>query len=136
MGTFSVEIEVGDPSGSRFEPVEALVDTGATYTMLPASMLRSLDVSPIDSQSFILTNGQRVCREIGQTLVSIDSRVRTTQVVFADEESDPVLGMVTLGVFGLRVDPIQRCLVPVDGLLVGTLSENDKTPTRLPVCRH
>ena len=40
MGTFSVPIEIGNSAGTRFEPVDALVDTGASYTLLPASLLR------------------------------------------------------------------------------------------------
>ncbi|MCY4110168.1 MAG: hypothetical protein OXG11_14235 [Chloroflexi bacterium] len=39
MGTFSIELQVGDPLGSRFETVEAIVDLGATYTVLPACLL-------------------------------------------------------------------------------------------------
>jgi hypothetical protein len=31
MGIFHVPIEIGDPRGERFESVEALVDTGATF---------------------------------------------------------------------------------------------------------
>ena len=46
MGTFAVSIEVGDPEGRRYEQFEALVDTGASYTFLPASMLRSLGIKP------------------------------------------------------------------------------------------
>ena len=42
MGTFLVEIELGDPEGRRYETVEALVDTGATYTTVPGSTLRRL----------------------------------------------------------------------------------------------
>ena len=34
MGVFSTPIEIGDPRGTRFEQVDALVDTGATFTML------------------------------------------------------------------------------------------------------
>ena len=36
MGTFSVRLQVGDPSGQRFEAIDAMVDSGATYTVLPA----------------------------------------------------------------------------------------------------
>ena len=39
MGTFSVQIQVGNPSGQRFETIDAMVDSGATYTVLPASLL-------------------------------------------------------------------------------------------------
>ena len=42
MGTFQVAIEVGDPDGQRYETVEALVDSGATYTTMPESLLRRL----------------------------------------------------------------------------------------------
>ena len=47
MGTFPVTIEVGDPRGERFEPVEALVDTGASFTWVPGDMLPRLDVVPL-----------------------------------------------------------------------------------------
>ena len=32
MGHFRVAVQIGNRAGERFEPVEALVDTGATYT--------------------------------------------------------------------------------------------------------
>ena len=32
MGTFSVELEIGDPDGLRFETIEAMVESGVTYT--------------------------------------------------------------------------------------------------------
>ena len=35
MGTFQVAIEIGDPYGQRYETVDALVDSGATYTSMP-----------------------------------------------------------------------------------------------------
>ena len=32
MGVFRVPVEIGDLDGTRFERIEALVDTGASYT--------------------------------------------------------------------------------------------------------
>jgi predicted aspartyl protease len=46
MGTFRVEIEIGDAAGERWETVETLVDTGAMYTTAPAPLLRRLGVAP------------------------------------------------------------------------------------------
>ena len=46
MGVFRVPIEIGAPSGSEFETVDAVVDTGATYTMLPGSVLTRLGIAP------------------------------------------------------------------------------------------
>ena len=42
MGVFSVAIEIGDPGGERYESIDAVVDTGATYTVVPASRFASL----------------------------------------------------------------------------------------------
>ena len=44
MGTFHVTIELGDPAGSRYREVSALVDTGASYSQMPGSVLRELGV--------------------------------------------------------------------------------------------
>ena len=48
MGTFAVPIQVGSPGVRRFVPVEALVDTGATHTLLPRDLLRSLGIDAIE----------------------------------------------------------------------------------------
>ena len=50
VGTFSVEIEVGNPSREEFVAVEALVDTGAIYTMLPEDLLERLGVEPYEAR--------------------------------------------------------------------------------------
>ena len=46
MGTFRVEIGVGNPLGGDLLPVSALVDTGATHSMMPASALEGLWLVP------------------------------------------------------------------------------------------
>ncbi len=117
MGTFSVTIEAGDPQGQRFSPVQALVDTGASYTVLPSSLLHELGVTPHGQRPFLLATGVTVTRNVGRTWVRIDGRVEMTIVVFGDEGTLPLLGAVTLEEFGLGVDPIARKLIPVPGLL-------------------
>ena len=42
MGTFQITVEIGDQSGQRFQELEALVDTGATFTKVPRSILRAI----------------------------------------------------------------------------------------------
>ena len=118
MGTFTVEIEVGDPAGDRFETVEALVDTGATYTMIPSSLLDRLGAAQVARMSFILADGQRIERAVGEAWLRIRDSSFHSPVVFANEDSNILLGAVTLQIFGLGVDPVNERLVPVDGLLV------------------
>lgn len=64
MGTFRVSIEVGDPAGQRYETVEALVDTGATYTTLPAPRLHGPGRVPHARDTFVLADSRRVERDI------------------------------------------------------------------------
>ncbi|MBI4329222.1 MAG: retroviral-like aspartic protease family protein [Chloroflexi bacterium] len=120
MGSFRIPIQVGDPQGQRFETVEALVDTGATFTVVPGSLLRRLGVQPSRRAAFELGDGRMVEKEVGQTRVRLDGQQATTTVVFGDEGTEPLLGVVTLEEFLLAPDPVHQRLLPVRGLLKAT----------------
>lgn len=121
MSTFNVDVEIGDPSGEQWEWVSALVDTGATYTWIPRSILHRLQVAPSFRFPFILADGRRIERDMAETKVRLNGQVRTTLVVFGDEGSQSFLGAFTLEGFGLAPDPINRRLIPVPGLLMSYL---------------
>ncbi len=111
-------MEVGDPQGGNFEAVDALVDTGASYSALPGSLLRCLGVTPHARHPFLLADGRTVERELGRTWVRIDGQVEMTIVVFVDEGARPLVGAVTLKEMRLGVDPLGRKLIPVPGYLM------------------
>ncbi len=113
MGTFHVQIEVGDPEGNRFQAVDALVDTGATNTTLPAKLLEGLGVAPYTTTVFELADGRELRLDVGRTWVKVNGQQEFTQVVFAAEGTEPILGTVTLQEMGLAVDPVKRRLQPV-----------------------
>ena len=117
MGTFTTSIEIGDPGGRRWQQVDVLVDSGATFTMLPRALLEDLEVRPRDKAPFELADGRSVELDVGETSVRIGRRVRTTLVIFADNGVQPLLGAYTLEAFLLAVDPVNQRLVPVSGLL-------------------
>ena len=118
MGTFRVALEVGDPRGERWITVEALVDTGASYTWIPQSTLRALGLVPTFRFPFILADGRRLERDMAETRVRLNEQERTTLVVFGDEGTQALLGAYTLEGFGLAPDPLNRRLIPVPGLLM------------------
>ena len=123
MGTFHVNINVGDPQGERYEAMDTLVDTGSTHSTLPGSVLRRLGV-PADRQvEFELADGSIVKHDVGQTRVRIDGQSAIVPVVFAEEGSEPLLGAVALEIFLLTVDPVRQRLVPVRGLLMAIASK-------------
>ena len=55
--------------------------------------------------------------EIGQARVRIGDREVTTLVLFNDERSTPLLGTLALAGVFMGVDPVERKLVPVGGLM-------------------
>ena len=100
MGTFSVAIEIGDLAGERFEEVVALVDTGATTTVIPGSALRRLGIAPTKRETFEYAGGERVELDMAEARARVAGRETTTWVIFGKEGTAALLGAYTLeGVF-------------------------------------
>ena len=96
MGTFSVPIETGRPAGKRYEPVDALVDTGASYTLLSASLLRQLGVPAHDRVPLILAGGCRILRDVGRTWIRVGEKSEVRLVVFGNGDAEALLGAYAL----------------------------------------
>lgn len=118
LGTFSAAVEIGDPVATRFEPLRALVDTGASYTTLSVEMLRRLRVEASERRQFQLADDTIVERDVVMAQVRINGRAMPTLVVFEPVGTVALLGAYTLEGFGLGVDPVGRRLVPVRSLLM------------------
>ena len=116
VGTFTVQIEVGDPQGQRFERVEALVDAGSTFTVLPRSLLESLGVEAHAVAKFRIADERVIERPVGRTWIRIDGRSEMTLVVFGEEGATPLLGAYALEGMLLAPDPVGQRLVPVEAL--------------------
>lgn len=118
MGAFRHTIEIEAADGISFESVEALVDTGATYTWIPRPALERLGIEPSLGRRLQTADGRIIERDGAQVPVRINNESLMTICIFGDPGSHPLLGAVTLEEFGLGVDPINRRLVPVVSLLM------------------
>ena len=118
MGTFTVALTLEGPTGESAR-VDALVDTGSTYAVIPASLLDRLGVLRRDRMSFRLADERMVDYDLGETVADIDGRRMTVPVVFGPDDAEALLGAVTLEIFGMSADPVNQRLVPVPGLLKG-----------------
>ena len=116
MGTFSVAIDIGAPQGQRWETVDALVDTGASYTWIPRDILDRLGVQAQFRWEFETADGHIIERDMAVTMSRWDSEALPTLVVFGDEGSLPLLGAYTLEGFRLAPDPVNQRLIRVRGL--------------------
>ena len=113
MGIFSVPIEIGDAEGTSFEQVDALVDTGATFTMVPASVLRNLGLEPSERGAFELADGSLQEFDIAETRLRVNGQETSTVVVFGNDDMTPLLGAYTLERVRLAVDPAGKRLIRV-----------------------
>ncbi len=117
MRHFHVSVHVSHRAGGRSEPLEALVDTGATYTWIPRDVLERLGVVPEDEWPFVLADGREVRYPMAWITIRMRDRVQPTIAVFGEPGSEPILGVVTLEEFRLAADPVNRRLISVPGLL-------------------
>lgn len=122
MGTFRIAIQLARADGEQFESMEALVDTGASYTWIPRDVLERLGVRPDEERVFVLADGREVRYPMAWLRVRLErgERIQPTLVVCGDAGTEPLLGAFTLEGFGLGVDPVNRRLIPVPGLLKAT----------------
>ena len=113
MGVFNWPIQLQSLDGERSLQLDAMVDTGSTYTMVPAGLLRKLGVVPTEKVGMVLADGRRVIHDIGEARAMIDGRSIPTIVVFGEEDADPLIGAYTLEGLRLAVDPWKLTLVPL-----------------------
>ena len=85
MGTFRITVEIGDPSGQQFEPVEMLVDTGAIFTKAPRELLERLGVALESTYTAKLADGSRVERTRGRTIIRLQGKEFPTPVTFGED---------------------------------------------------
>ena len=112
MGTFKWPLRITSMDGQQVREIEATVDTGATYTTLPTSLLRELGVTPMGKRRFLLADGRRMEMDYGQAWASVDGDSVVTLVVFGEDNALPLLGAYTLNGLALAVDPVEQRLVP------------------------
>ena len=117
MGTFSVPVQIGNQVTGEFVPIDALVDTGATYTLLPADILVRLGIVSVGHRHFELAYDRLVQYDIGEARLRLNGAELTVLVVFAPEGTSPLLGATALELFGLAADPVNQRLIPVPALL-------------------
>jgi predicted aspartyl protease len=118
MGTFRYEFAVGSADGARFEDVEAVVDSGATYTWIPRPLLERLGAQPSFRRRLRMADDSVIERDAAVLPVRLDGQMLPTIVIFGDPGSEALLGAVTLEEFSLGVDPVEQRLVPVVALLM------------------
>jgi predicted aspartyl protease len=119
MGVFTVKVTVWNPRKPEIKiDLELLVDSGATYTVIPANVLKSLEIEPIRSIKLRLADNRVIEKPFGEIGIEIEGyRASATPVVFGDE-GIYLLGSVTMEQLGLMPDPVHKKLKLTEALLM------------------
>jgi predicted aspartyl protease len=98
--------------------LDALVDTDATHSMVPADVLANLGVTPVWRSRIRMANESVIDLLRGEAEAGALDRKATAPVLFGPEGSRPILGATTLEILELAVDPIIGRLMPSEALLM------------------
>lgn len=97
--------------------LEFLVDTGAIYTVLPKSVAERLKLKESGKRKFKTGSGV-VELPVAEAFLTIDGEGVTSLVAIGSEDMPVLLGVTTLELLGLQVDPVNGKLKPLDLLIM------------------
>ena len=117
VGTFKATIGVSDGNGGRTEWIDALVDTGAVHSVMPAAMLRRIGIQPDYERVFTYADGRKSKLSVGQARISVERKAGFSPVVFGEDERY-LLGATTFQVLDLIADTSNHKLIPAPELTI------------------
>jgi aspartyl protease family protein len=123
LTTLRIEIANHRKPG-KWESIELLVDSGAIYSVIPAPLLRRLDIRSLGKEEFVLADGSRITRRKGGALFRYEKRTGVADVIFGEPGDSALLGALTLEGLGLSLDPLRRELKPLPMILGGWRPES------------
>jgi len=114
VGISFVDLKVINPENhEKSKKLRFLVDSGSTYSFVPAEILKEIGIKPVDERTFYLANGQEISRKMGNAYFEYNKSIGAAPVLFAEENDEPLLGATTLEALQLGLDPFQRKLFPL-----------------------
>ena len=112
VGTFSADFVLWNADQTAARSLNGLVDTGASYTMIPASILEDLGIERKRTTTFDLADGSRRSYALGYAEMELAGQRDLVHIIFGPENTRILIGAFTLEVFGLAADAKYRRLIP------------------------
>jgi predicted aspartyl protease len=115
MGITYIPGTVTGPKGQQ--TLDFLIDSGATYTLLPFDVWQAIGLGPKRTVTFSLADGSEVERAVSECHITLDAGEGHNPVILGEPGDDALLGVVTLENIGLVFNPFSRTLHPMRFLL-------------------
>jgi clan AA aspartic protease len=117
MGIIYIEGTVQGLEGKE-RTLSFLVDSGASYTLIPYDVWKDLGLKPKREIEFILADGTKIKRKVSECYIKLEMGECHTPVTLGEKGDEAVLGIVTLENLGLIFNPLKRTLQPMKLLLI------------------
>ena len=116
MGEFTWPVGIWSADRERLETIAAAVDTGASYSVFPRSMLERLGIWRLErGVGFEQADGSIIELDVGVAWMTINGRSRPSSVAFGRDDTGALLGANALQEFLLLIDPVGEQLVSRTG---------------------
>jgi clan AA aspartic protease len=112
-----VEGTVTGPTGQQAS-LQFLVDSGATYTLLPHDTWSLIGLTAKRSVRFTLADGTVIERQVSECHIVLPQGDGHTPVILGEPGDEALLGTITLEELGLVLNPFTRTLQPMRMMLV------------------
>lgn len=116
MGITYLQGRLTGPTGNQVT-LNFLVDSGATYTLVPFEECRRLELQPKRTIELRLADGTAIERKISECHIALAQGERHTPVIMGEPGDQPLLGVVTLEELGSLFNPLTRELQPMRMML-------------------
>lgn len=118
MGITYTEGMVRGPGGKQ-QSVRFLIESGATYSLLPGGTWEAIELLPKREFDFALADGTVVRRRVSECYMVLPQGEGHTPVILGEPgDEEALLGVVTLEILGLVFNPFNRTLQPMRMLLI------------------
>lgn len=111
MGQTHVMVTVRNPmERHRCWEGRFLVDTGATDSLVPRRCLDAIGIEPRAKRTYRLADGSQHEFDTAFAELEFMDDVASVRLIFGDDDSEPLLGVIALESVGIVVDPEGRRL--------------------------
>ena len=116
MGATYVEATVQSPNGQEAH-LRFLVDSGATYSLLPNTVWKQLGLEPKRRVTNILRDGTTLDRDVSECCFFTPHGSAHSPVFLGEVGDEAIIGKVTFETLGLVFNPFNQTLTPMRMLL-------------------
>ncbi|MBM2814752.1 MAG: hypothetical protein HW421_1514 [Ignavibacteria bacterium] len=113
-------IDASLKNNKKHKEINMLVDSGASYSLITQKNWQELGLKPKREMEFVMADGSRISRKISECFIEIPflkSEGHSPVILGEDGDDENLLGAVTLEIFGLVLDPLNRTIKPMKAML-------------------